>query len=441
MYAHDDTPGDDLASRRRCPPSRRTGPLARGDMAARAFLAAMALAATATGAGAATLRPSISGPPLATLVAQAEPGDVVELPPGSWRGPVVVGERVTLLGLGGVIDGGGEGRAVTLSGPGATLDGVSVARSGKETGTMDACVFIEQGATGAVVRGTHLSECGYGVWISRTGGVQIVDNQIQGATTGSRVERGNGIHLYATGEALVSGNVVRNGADGIYVFMSSPVLIRDNQLIDTRYGVHYMYAHDNRLVGNVVTGALTGYALMQSRGLDVTKNVARRNSEKGILFRDTQRCNIADNLLEENAEGMFFYSSTFNAIVDNRLVRNDVGMKIWAGSADNQIAGNQLVGNATQVLYSGTADLVIAPDGPGNYWSDYVGWDQSGDGVGDRPYRVDSFTTGLVHQYPAAVLLLRSPALELLGHMEEGLPLLRTPTVIDAHPVVRPGGA
>ncbi|MCK6590185.1 MAG: nitrous oxide reductase family maturation protein NosD [Polyangiaceae bacterium] len=396
------------------------------------------MVAAALGANAATLRPAVDGPALAALVAEARPGDVVEVPPGTWSGPLVVGEGVTLAGRGGVIDGGGKGRAVTLAGPRAALDGVEVTNSGKETGTMDACVFIERGATGARVRGTRLSECGYGIWVSQASGVQIVDNRIFGSTTGSRVERGNGIHLYATRETLVSGNLVRNGADGIYIFMSGAVLIRENRLIDTRYGVHYMYAHDNALIGNVVTGALTGYALMQSRGLTVKQNVATRNSEKGILFRDVQHCDISANLLEDNAEGMFFYSSTSNTIAGNRLVRNRVGMKIWAGTVDNRISGDAFVGNATQVLYSGTSDLAIAADGRGNYWSDYVGWDQDGDGVGDRPYRVDSFTTRVIHQYPAAALLLRSPALELLSHMEEALPIFRTPTVIDRHPAVRP---
>ena len=76
----------------------------------------------------------------------------------------------------------------------------------------------------------------------------------------------------------------------------------------------------------------------------------------------------------------------------------------------------------------------MGENGPGNYWGDYLGWDQDGDGFGDRPYRLDSFTASLIHRFPAAVLLVRSPALELLSHLEQTLPILRVPTIIDNRP-------
>ena len=69
------------------------------------------------------------------------------------------------------------------------------------------------------------------------------------------------------------------------------------------------------------------------------------------------------------------------------------------------------------------------------------GDDQDGDGVGDRPYRLDAFSSRTIHKYPAAVLLLRSPALELLAHLEERLPVLKVPTVVDWSPLMRAGGS
>ncbi|HMR06757.1 MAG TPA: hypothetical protein PKA88_13300, partial [Polyangiaceae bacterium] len=93
-------------------------------------------------------------------------------------------------------------------------------------------------------------------------------------------------------------------------------------------------------------------------------------------------------------------------------------------------------GNRNQAFYVAAGDLVFGESGAGNFWRDYMGWDQNGDGFGDRPYRVDSFTTNLVHRFPSAVLLMRSPALELLSHLEQRLPLLRVPTVVDKRPLV-----
>jgi nitrous oxidase accessory protein len=173
---------------------------------------------------------------------------------------------------------------------------------------------------------------------------------------------------------------------------------------------------------------------MQSRDLTVVGNTAINNERQGLLFRDAQNCEIRGNRLEHNGQGMFFYSSTDNVIEDNRVAHNDIGLKIWAGSLRNRVVGNTIVGNRQQIFYVAATDLIWGEDGEGNYWSDYLGWDQDGDGVGDRAHRVDSFTASLFFRYPAAALLLRSPALELLRHLERGLPLLHVPTVIDLAP-------
>jgi nitrous oxidase accessory protein len=367
----------------------------------------------------------------------ARPGDVLDLGSATWAGPVRIDKRVVLRG--GTVDGGGRGDAIVITAAGAVLDGVTVRHSGSDLSGPDACVWIEKTATGAEVRGSTLSECAFGIWVNVAHEVRLVDNRVIGSLVGNRSDRGNGIQLFDSTHLVVEGNVVTGGRDGIYVSATQDSVIRRNRIRDTRYGVHYMFSYSNRVEDNEADDNDGGFALMESRGITATGNVARNNSGHGMLFRDAQYCTIARNRLEHNGEGLFFFSSTENRITDNDVVGNDVGAKVWAGSKRNVVSHNVFADNRVQVFYVGTHDLAWGggAGGQGNFWSDYVGWDQNGDGVGDRPYRVDSFTTHVIRRYPAATLLMRSPALELLARLEESLPVLRVPTVVDERPLVR----
>jgi nitrous oxidase accessory protein len=366
----------------------------------------------------------------------AADGDVVEVPPGRWAGPIVVDKPITLRGAGGTIDGRGEGIVLRVAAAGAVVEGLDIENSGRDlTGlSPDSCIRLDAEARGAILRGNTVRDCAFGIWVHQTPGAHIIDNRVHGAHTGHRSERGNGIHLFDATELVVRANHVTGGRDGIYVSATEDSLIEANEMERTRYGIHYMFSYSNTVRDNHAHHNGSGLALMQSHYLTVTDNVVADNTGHGILFRDARECEIRRNRLVRNGQGLFFFSSTENVIADNEIAQNEVGARIWAGSVRNRVENNAFVGNRRQVMYMGSSDLDWGVDAPGNLWGDYLGWDQSGDGLGDRPYRVDSFTTNLTYQYPAAALLLRSPSLELLSHLERHLPFLRTPTVIDHQP-------
>jgi len=375
--------------------------------------------------------------PLQPLVDQASPGDVLQLPPGVWSGPVVIDKPLTIRGPGAIVDGGGLGTVVRVDAPNVTLSDLVIEHGGRDVDGPDACVYVTQRATRARIRANSLSRCGFGIWIHRAEDVVVEGNRIIGATAGHRADRGNGIHLFDGTRLLVRDNVISGGRDGIYVAATEDSRIEGNRMSDTRYGIHYMFSYDNVVSHNLARGNVGGIALMESHGITATHNVSSDNKEHGILFRDAQRCTIRHNRVERNGNGLFFFSSVDNVIEHNVVAHNEVGAKVWAGSDRNEVSSNAFLGNRVQLFYVASSDLVWGDARAGNFWSDYLGWDQNGDGVGDRPYRVDSFTTRLIHRYPAASLLLRSPALELLTHLEQTLPLLRTPTVIDRRPLSR----
>lgn len=399
---------------------------------------AMALLAIAPRARAEVVRP-VGEETLADAVTRAHEGDVVEIPPGIWAGPLRIERAITLRGAGGIVDGGARGTVITVLARGVRLEGVEARSSGADLGASDSCVWTAPSAEGVVIAGGRFTDCAFGIYVQESDHARIEGNEVVGRAGVREADRGNGIHLFDASFVTVVGNTVTGARDGFFVSATDDSLIEGNRAIHVRYGVHYMWSHRNVLRGNVVQDSLTGFALMQSRDLVVEGNLALRNRRVGMLLRDGEGSRFIGNRLIGNGQGFFVYNSQRERLEDNLVLHNDIGAKIWGAMVmEGVFAGNAFVGNARQVLYIGSRDLVWGESERGNHYSDYVGWDQNDDGVGDRPYRVDGLTAALIERHPSAVLLLRSPTLELLTHLESRVPLLRTATVIDRAPLVRP---
>ena len=108
------------------------------------------------------------------------------------------------------------------------------------------------------------------------------------------------------------------------------------------------------------------------------------------------------------------YNSLFNTISNNLFLESDLGIHLTAGSEDNQFSGNAFVNNKEQVKYVANRKQDWSYAGRGNYWSDYLGWDMDGDGIGDTEYEPNDGIDKLLWKFPAAKLLLNSPAVEML---------------------------
>lgn len=377
-------------------------------------------------------------PTVQATVQLASPGDTVVVPEGDWPGPVNVDRAITLMSRGGRVVSTGEGSTITVSAPGAILDGLRVQGSGTSMEQQDSCVWIEPAAAGASVRHSQLSDCLFGIWIKTTPGVVVLGNTVDGRADLTDSDKGNGIHLFDASGLEVRGNTVRGARDGIYVTATETSVIADNHISDVRFGIHYMYSYDNTISGNTAQNNTVGIALMGSFRLKVFGNTATDNARQGMLFRDLQYCDIHHNTVQGNGEGLFFYSSLDNDVHHNVLRGNQTGARLWAGTERNRIWANAFLVNRQQVYYVAAHDQTWGIEGEGgNYWSDHLAWDQDGDGLADRPYRADAATAALLHRWPAAVLLLSSPSMELIRSLQQRLPVLSVPTILDPQPLVQ----
>ena len=375
------------------------------------------------------------GGSIAAAVAHAAAGDTVAVERGHYVEHLRIDKPLTLRGIERpTVSGALTGDTIRIMAPDVTIEGLIVTDSGDDLGAQNAGISVQPGSDRVTVQDCDLAYNLFGLWIDHVTSPRVVHNLIVGKRDYPSAQRGNGIQLFNTTGALIERNQISFTRDGIYVDVSSHAVFRGNRIHDVRYGTHYMNSHFNTWEGNEVFHNRGGLAIMEARSQVVRGNHVWGNTDSGIMLRTIQDSVIEDNVVARNGRGFFIYDAEYNVIRGNLVVANDVGAHVWAGSIHNEVHGNDFTGNRQQVRY------VAARDEPwgANFWSNYVGWDRNGDGVGDVPYEANDVVDRLLWQLPMAKLLVDSPAVQTLRLVARQFPLLRAPSIVDALPRMQP---
>jgi nitrous oxidase accessory protein len=401
----------------------------------RTLFVALLLATGCALAGELTVQP---GQSIAAAIARAAPGDVVRVERGHYQERLVIDKPLTLRGIGRpTLSGGLAGDTIRVVAEDVVIEGLIVSDSGDSLLDQNAGIYIQPGAHRAVVRNCDLAYNLFGLWIEKANDVRIENNLITGKRDYRSSQRGNGIQLYNTTGARIIGNHISFVRDAIYVDVSHHAIFRGNRLHHSRYGTHYMNSYHNLWEDNDTWMNRGGLALMEVRNQVVRNNRAWANSDHGIMLRTIQDALVENNVVAGNARGFFIYDAEYNTLRGNLVVDNIVGMHVWAGSKNNQVERNEFISNREQVRYVAARDELWGVE-EGNYWSNYLGWDRNGDGVGDVPYEANDMVDRLSWRHPMMKLLLASPAVQTLRMVGQQFPLLRAPSIVDPKPRMRP---
>jgi len=399
----------------------------------RALIAAL-FSLLAAGSGSAAELTVRAGQSIATAIALAAPGDVIRVEKGLYRERLVIDKRLTLQGIDRpTLSGEFKGDTIRIAAADVLVDGLIVRDSGAELIDKNSGIFIQPGAHRATVRNCDLTYNLFGVYIEKVDTVEIRNNVITGKRDYPSSRRGNGIQLYNSKNAQIVGNNISFVRDGIYVDVSHHSAFRDNLIHHSRYGTHYMNSNYNVWEGNASYHNRGGLALMEVRNLVVRNNRAWGNSDHGIMLRTIQDSVIEGNTVAGNERGFFIYDAEYNTLRNNLIVDNTIGVHLAAGSINNQVTGNDFISNRTQIKYVASKDVMWGKD-KGNFWSNYMGWDRNGDGIGDVQYEANDLVDRLSWRHPMMKLLLASPAVQTLRMVSQQFPLLRAPSVVDPEP-------
>lgn len=458
--------------------------------------ALMVAAVLLSGGGAAAA--ATSQPRIADLIAAAEPGETIVVPPGVYHEQLVIEKSVRLLGKGATIDGGGAGDVVVVNANDVELRGFTIRNSGRAVSQEPSGVRLL--GHGTVLASNTIEDVYFGVHIIGGGHHQIEFNTIRPDKRVDPEWRGHGISMWNSEGNIIRRNTIRDAKDGLFISFSHHNFVHGNTITRNRFGLHYMSSEDNRFTENVIDDNMAGALVMSSKRLflkdNQISNNRRGNTAMGLLLKNVDDLWAQDNRITGNGTGILMEDTpqspgAYVTLTRNLIALNRVGIGMMTTTAatfyENSFVDNgvQVSGRGTSLTLAGHGSGAATPQAPvqtaqsgaegghaghgahggatetaapstakpagasaknvwnaegrGNYWSDYAGYDADGDGVGDRPYRPTSAFGALVKQHAGLDLFRYTPAQQALDAATRLFPVVRPELVIeDTSPLMTP---
>lgn len=377
--------------------------------------------------------------PLQSLIDKAKEGDILLLEPATYSGPVVIDKPLTLDGQGkATIDGGGKGSVIVIETDGAVVRNLHLTNSGESHNDIDSGVQVRGRFN--VVSDNIIDNCLFGVDLQ-----QSENNIVRRNTISSKPfelgTRGDAVRLWYSFENKIVENTIRDSRDTV-VWYSARNTIARNTTSDSRYSLHFMYSQYNLVEENNYYNNTVGIFLMYSDGVVIKNNTIAHASGPtgvGIGFKETSDVTVESNKILYCASGFYidispFQPDTINRFSNNLIAYNGIGIRFLNDWTGNEFTANRMIDNLTQVVVSSgkTANRNLWD---GNYWSDYEGFDEDQDGVGDTSYDLYVYADRIWQDVPYAQFFKGSPVLEVMDFLERLAPFTEPHILVrDQHP-------
>jgi nitrous oxidase accessory protein len=365
---------------------------------------------------------------LRDLVAAPDGPRDIALLSGTYRGDLVVKRPLTLRGTTGtVLEGTGTGTVLTVQANDVTVLDLVVRRSGRRHTAEDAA--IKASGERNRIAGVRTEDTLFGISLEACHDCTIERAHVVGDGDDTEL-RGDGIKLWESHGSTVRGCTVERSRD-LVVWYTRRATLEDNTITKSRYGAHFMYAHDAAVRRSRFEGNVVGVFVMYSMRLNVEDNVlagARGAAGVGLGFKDSDAVTVRRNWMVANTTGTYLDNTprtpseavTFEG---NVIALNDVGVSLHGVDEGLHLIGNDVRDNASVIEVDGGGDA-LSVDVRGNWFSDYEGYDLDRDGTGDVAYEVKALSSELTEAHPALKFFRGTAAMGLIDAVAHAMPVL-----------------
>ncbi|UKJ07968.1 nitrous oxide reductase family maturation protein NosD [Solitalea lacus] len=374
-----------------------------------------------------------------SALALCKNGDTIIVTKGIYNeGNIIIDKSICMLGMSmPVLDGEKKYEVLSIKSSGVIINGFRIQNSGEGT-LNDPCGVKVYNSDNVRIENNELHDNFFGIYIQYGQGCVVKNNLIRASQTSQQLS-GNGIHCWKSSNLQIIGNKISGHRDGIYFeFVTHSVIWRNTAKNNLRYGLHFMFSHNDAYFTNYFKNNGAGVAVMFTNHVVMANNTFEENwgdAAYGLLLKEISDCHLSGNTFIRNTTGVFFDGTNRILVEKNVLKANGWGMRLQANCMENTISHNNFLANTFDVSTNGSLTLNHFNE---NYWDKYEGYDLDKDKIGDVPYHPLSIYSVIIERDPPAMLLFRSFMINLLDKSEKLLPSLTPENFVDNKPLMKP---
>lgn len=399
----------------------------------------LSLSTTFTKAANITVCPTCEIQTIKAAVAKAKKGDKIIVQSGTYRERgIVIETPLSIEGIGRpVLDGENKGEILTIKASNVNISGMKITHCG--IASMDDWAGIGiNNATNVRIFDNELVDNFFAMHFAHSNHCWVYNNVIY-SNAAIEQNAGNGIHFWQCDSMNVHDNQVSGHRDGIYFeFVTNSTIERNLSHDNIRYGLHFMFSHDNHYLNNTFQRNGAGVAVMYSKGVTMLNNTFEDNrgeASYGLLLKDIRDSHIENNHFLRNSMGVYMEGASRNVLKHNVFDENGWAIRLQSSCDENVFSENNFSKNTFDMATNGSLVLNKLEK---NYWDKYDGYDLDKNGIGDVPFHPLSIFSTITEQMPFAMMLWRSFAVILLDQAERIMPSLTPENLRDDMPKMKP---
>jgi nitrous oxidase accessory protein len=368
----------------------------------------------------------------------AHSGDTLSVQKGLYKEhDIIVSKRLVIIGIGyPIVDAESRYQVFTVTCDSVIIKGLQIQNVGTASVTDMAGIKIVN-AKNVTIENNRLINNTFGVYLQNSAFCNVINNVIH-CNIKDQLNGGNGVHAWKSTHLLIKGNSVAGHRDGFYFeFVTESMITGNVSSGNARYGLHFMFSHNDTYTNNTFKDNGAGVAVMYSKGVIMRNNDFVHNwgdAAYGLLLKEISDSKIEHNRFIKNTIGMHMETTTNVDVKHNLFQDNGWAARVEASCSGSNFIGNNFIGNSFDIATNGT---MMLNNFNNNYWDKYDGYDLDKNNIGDVPYYPVSVYSVVTEQIPVAMILYHSLLTDIMDQVEKVMPTIIPDKLKDDHPMMK----